>query len=75
MERYCTDLQNEPLFVGKLQAVLPKITKNKTNKNGHFQTSISCLLRALEVPNSEHWKAYLSYFLPLHHARGSGTYS
>jgi hypothetical protein len=36
MERYCTDLQNEPLFVGKLQTVLPKITKNKTNKKWSF---------------------------------------
>ncbi len=28
MDRYCIDLQNEPIFVGTFQAVLPKITKN-----------------------------------------------
>ncbi len=54
MERYCIDLQNEPLFAGKLQAVLPKITKNKQKM-------------VLEVPHSNHWKVYLFYFLSIPH--------
>jgi hypothetical protein len=70
MERYCIGLQNKPLFVGKLQAVLPKIIKNYIIQNGHFQTSISLLLRVLEVPISNYWKAYLFYFLSISHVGG-----